>query len=94
MSDQQGQTSTNPRPGDNSGGATPQPPLNEPAPPPPALEALVDVVQKTYRALSDAERERIRTVITGFHQALAAMAAYRLTNADEPDTTFTVYRAD
>jgi hypothetical protein len=54
----------------------------------------VDVVQKTYRALSDAERERIRTVITGFHQALAAMAAYRLTNADEPDTTFTVYRAD
>jgi len=54
----------------------------------------VDVVQKTYRALSDAERERIRTVITGFHQASAAMAAYRLTNADEPDTTFTVYRAD
>jgi hypothetical protein len=78
---------------DRSGQAISQPPLNKP-PPPAALDALVNVVEKTYRALSDEERERIRTVITASHQAAAAMAAYQLTNADEPDTTFTVYRAD
>ncbi len=92
MSDRSGQT-TNPPPGNDSGEAIPQPPLNKP-PSPAALDALVNVVEETYRALSDEERERIRTVITASHQAAAAMAAYQLTNADEPDTTFTVYRAD
>jgi hypothetical protein len=93
MSKRPREASASPPAGNDSGGAA-APPLPAEPTPPPALEALVDVVEKTYRALSDDERERIRTVITASHQAAAAMAAYQLTNADEPDTTFTVYRAD
>lgn len=93
MSEQARDPGMNPRPGDDSGGATPQAAPPE-APPPAALDALTEVVQKTYRPLAGEEQERVRTVITALQQASAALAAYPLTNADEPDPIFSVYRAD
>ncbi len=61
------------------------------------IAALLDLVQATYRpdaALSDGERERLQTSIGHMQAASAAMHAYPLTNADEPDPIFAAFRAE
>ncbi len=80
--------------GDDAGG----PPVQDgAATPTPTITALVDVVQAIYRpgaALSDSERERLQTAIGHMQAASAAMRAYPLTNADEPDPIFAAFRAE
>lgn len=62
--------------------------------PPPTADALLALIEGSFRALSEEEREVLRTSLALGHQANAALFAYPLTNADEPDVGFAAYRAD
>jgi len=55
-------------------------------------EALLDLVQKTHGPLEGEELERVRGTLDGLRRASQAMAAYPLTNADEPDPIFAALR--
>jgi hypothetical protein len=73
----------------DAGGQPPSPPE-----PPPTADALLALIEKSYRPLSEEESAALRTSIALTHQASAALFAFRLTNADEPDIGFAAFRAD
>jgi hypothetical protein len=53
------------------------------------LEAMIGLVTARYGDRIPTEQmERIRESVTGLRDAMAALYAHPLTNADEPDTTF------
>ena len=79
--------------GADAGAAPAQPDLGQPSQPVTA-DALLQLIQQTYRPLDSAEQERVRTAIGAMQQAAAAMYAYPLTNADEPAPIFMAYRSD
>ncbi|MHB8575355.1 MAG: hypothetical protein ACYDCQ_08490 [Dehalococcoidia bacterium] len=60
----------------------------------PLIDALLQVVEQIHRPLAEAEREQLRSAIALGRQASAALMAYPLSNADEPDPIFAAYRAD
>ena len=59
------------------------------------LEALLASVAAVHGERIGPERmERVRESIKGLRTAAEALAAYPLTNADEPDPIFAAYRAE
>ena len=59
------------------------------------MEALVAAVMAAHGVRIPAEHaEKIRESVKGLRGAVAAMNAYPLTNADEPDPIFAAYRSD
>ncbi len=94
MTEQAATTATSTQPDDDAGGPSVQ---AGPTVPPATISALLDLVQATYRpgsALTDTERERLQTTIGHMQAASAAIHAYPLTNADEPDPIFSAFRAE
>jgi hypothetical protein len=55
---------------------------------------LLDLVQAIHGPVQGEDLERVSGTIEALRRSAAALAAYRLTNADEPAPTFAVYRAD
>ncbi len=62
--------------------------------PSPAADAQLALIERSFRPLSDDEREALRSSLALAHQANAALYAYPLTNADEPDVGFAAYRVE
>lgn len=61
----------------------------------PHMEALVAAVMAAHGARIPAEHvEKIRESVKGLRGAVAAMNAYPLINADEPDPIFAAYRSN
>lgn len=61
----------------------------------PKLEALVAAVQAVYGGrISEEQMARVRDGVKGLREAAAALYAYPLTNADEPDPIFAAYREE
>lgn len=59
------------------------------------LEAWLALVTARYgERIPAAERERMRESVRGLRAAADALAAFPLTNADEPDVLFRVYRGE
>lgn len=69
-------------------------PAQAPPEPPPAADALMALIEKSFRPLAEDEAEALRASLAQAHQATAALYAHPLTNADEPGTSFAAYRAD
>ena len=87
-------TEQQPAPSGNDEGATSaRESVTEPQEPA-TIEALIELVQKSYRPLNDEELARIRKSLVASQTMAAAMQAYPLSNADEPDPIFVAYRAD
>ncbi len=87
-------TEHRPAPSGNNGGAAPAREAATEPPEPATIEALLELVQRTYRPLNDEELTRIRKSLVASQAMAAAMQAYPLSNADEPDPIFVAYRAD
>jgi hypothetical protein len=59
------------------------------------LEAWLALVIARYGdRIPAVERERVRESVRGLRAAADALAAFPLTNADEPDVLFRVYRGE
>ena len=69
-----------------------------PGPPPlgaAKLDAAIAAISTRHGDRIDPEaRAKAREVVTGIHAAVAALDAYPLTNADEPDPVFTAFQRD
>jgi hypothetical protein len=69
--------------------------MTQPSPDEPHVEALVAAVMAAHGAHIPAEQtDKIRESVKGLRAAVAALDAYHLTNADEPDPIFAAYRSD
>lgn len=59
------------------------------------LEALVASITAAYGGrISQEQMQRVRDGVQGLREAAAALYAYPLTNADEPDPIFAAYRGE
>ncbi len=59
------------------------------------LEAWLTLVTARYGdRIPAAEHERVRESVRGLRAAADALAAFPLTNADEPDVLFRAYRGE
>ncbi len=59
------------------------------------VEALIAVVRAVYgERISEEQMERVRDGVKGLRDVAAALYAYPLTNADEPDPIFAAYRGE
>ena len=59
------------------------------------VEALAATVRARYGGrLSPEQAGRVPEIIRGLRDAAAALAAYPLANADEPDPVFAAYRGE
>ena len=66
-----------------------------PEPPDEHLESLITMTLARYgEHIPEGGHDRLREAIKGLRETVAALYAYPLTNADEPDATFAAWQGE